>query len=388
MIAVMGPEAAVNAVFFNKIQEKPEAERAAYVQQLRDEYKADIDIEKLASELVVDAVVPGDELRARAAASAGSRRLRAGGYQPRSSARSSGVLPVVDCERADHGLRAPREPPRPAGLVRDFCEREVKPHARAVGRGREVPHRDGAGRSASSASWACSSPRSTAAPAWTRWRSPSRSRRSPATTARSRSPWPATTGSAPATSASSATTLRSSATCPKLATGEWLGAWGLTEPGSRLGRRRHADHRGPQGRPAGSSTAPRCSSPRARWATSSWSWRSPTPEKRQKGITAFILEKGTPGLHASARIHGKLGMRSSDTAELHPRGRRGAGLPADRRGRHGLHQHAADPRPGPHHHRRAGGRARRAARSRSRARYAQERTAFGKPIARVPGHRA
>jgi methylmalonyl-CoA decarboxylase subunit alpha len=63
MIAVMGPEAAVNAVFYNKIQEKPEAERAAYVQTLRNEYKADIDISKLASELVVDAVVPGDRLR-------------------------------------------------------------------------------------------------------------------------------------------------------------------------------------------------------------------------------------------------------------------------------------------------------------------------------------
>src|SRR5207248_5096713 len=42
MIAVMGPEAAVNAVYFNKIQEKPESERAAYVQKLREEYKADI----------------------------------------------------------------------------------------------------------------------------------------------------------------------------------------------------------------------------------------------------------------------------------------------------------------------------------------------------------
>jgi acetyl-CoA carboxylase carboxyltransferase component len=63
MIAVMGPEAAVNAVYFNKIQEKPEAERAAYVQKLRDEYRADIDIYKLAAELVVDAVVPGDRLR-------------------------------------------------------------------------------------------------------------------------------------------------------------------------------------------------------------------------------------------------------------------------------------------------------------------------------------
>lgn len=64
MIAVMGPEAAVNAVYFNKIQEKPEAERAAYVQQLRDEYKADVDIYKLASELVVDEIVEGDTLRA------------------------------------------------------------------------------------------------------------------------------------------------------------------------------------------------------------------------------------------------------------------------------------------------------------------------------------
>jgi len=63
MIAVMGPEAAVNAVFFNKIQEKPEAERPAYVAQLREEYRADIDILKLGSELVVDAIVPGARLR-------------------------------------------------------------------------------------------------------------------------------------------------------------------------------------------------------------------------------------------------------------------------------------------------------------------------------------
>ena len=55
-IAVMGPQAAVNAVYFNKIQEKPEAERDAYVKKLRDEYRADIDLIKLASELVVDAV--------------------------------------------------------------------------------------------------------------------------------------------------------------------------------------------------------------------------------------------------------------------------------------------------------------------------------------------
>ncbi|CAN5781940.1 hypothetical protein BH09MYX1_BH09MYX1_19300 [soil metagenome] len=63
-IAVMGPQAAVNAVYFNKIQEVPAgAERDAYVAKLRAEYKADIDIMKLASELVIDGVVPGERLR-------------------------------------------------------------------------------------------------------------------------------------------------------------------------------------------------------------------------------------------------------------------------------------------------------------------------------------
>jgi acetyl-CoA carboxylase carboxyltransferase component len=63
-IAVMGPQAAVNAVYFNKIQEVPAGpERDAYVAKLRDEYRADIDLVKLASEMVVDAVVPGERLR-------------------------------------------------------------------------------------------------------------------------------------------------------------------------------------------------------------------------------------------------------------------------------------------------------------------------------------
>jgi methylmalonyl-CoA decarboxylase subunit alpha len=62
-IAVMGPEAAVNAVYFNKIQEKPEAERAAYIEKLRAEYRDDIDIYKLAADLHIDAIVPADELR-------------------------------------------------------------------------------------------------------------------------------------------------------------------------------------------------------------------------------------------------------------------------------------------------------------------------------------
>ncbi len=63
MIAVMGPEAAVNAVFAKKIAELPEGEREAYVAQKRAEYAADVDIVKLASELVIDAIVAGDHLR-------------------------------------------------------------------------------------------------------------------------------------------------------------------------------------------------------------------------------------------------------------------------------------------------------------------------------------
>jgi acetyl-CoA carboxylase carboxyltransferase component len=64
MIAVMGAEAAVNAVFANKIAAKPEAERAAYVEQLRQQYREDIDVLKLAANLHVDAIVPADDLRA------------------------------------------------------------------------------------------------------------------------------------------------------------------------------------------------------------------------------------------------------------------------------------------------------------------------------------
>jgi acetyl-CoA carboxylase carboxyltransferase component len=63
-IAVMGAQAAVNAVFFNRIQEAPEgAERDALVNELRAEYKKDVDLRKLASELVVDAVLPFEALR-------------------------------------------------------------------------------------------------------------------------------------------------------------------------------------------------------------------------------------------------------------------------------------------------------------------------------------
>ncbi len=63
-IAVMGPRAAINAVFFNQVQaiEDPE-EREAFVDRLRREYEDEIDVLRLASELVVDSVVAPEDLR-------------------------------------------------------------------------------------------------------------------------------------------------------------------------------------------------------------------------------------------------------------------------------------------------------------------------------------
>jgi acetyl-CoA carboxylase carboxyltransferase component len=64
-IAVMGPQAAVNAVYANKIAEIGDpAERAEYVAARRAEYEEDVDLMRLASDLVLDAVIPPSELRA------------------------------------------------------------------------------------------------------------------------------------------------------------------------------------------------------------------------------------------------------------------------------------------------------------------------------------
>jgi acetyl-CoA carboxylase carboxyltransferase component len=62
-IAVMGPEPAVNAVYYNKLADLPEAERAARRKELQDEYREDVDLYKLAANLIVDDVVEPDELR-------------------------------------------------------------------------------------------------------------------------------------------------------------------------------------------------------------------------------------------------------------------------------------------------------------------------------------
>lgn len=63
-IAVMGPEAAVNAVYANKIAQITDLdERAAYVAERRAEYETDVDLERLAADLVIDDVIEADRLR-------------------------------------------------------------------------------------------------------------------------------------------------------------------------------------------------------------------------------------------------------------------------------------------------------------------------------------
>jgi acetyl-CoA carboxylase carboxyltransferase component len=62
--ALMGPDAAVNGIHFNRIQaiEDPE-ERARFVAEKQAEYAEGIDVFKIANENAVEAVVPADELR-------------------------------------------------------------------------------------------------------------------------------------------------------------------------------------------------------------------------------------------------------------------------------------------------------------------------------------
>ncbi len=90
-IAVMGPEAAVNAVYANRIAEIDDpGEREAFIKQRRAEYEQDVDLLRLASDLVVDAIVAPEDLRQEVAA-----RLLHSPHRSRAfSDRRHGVPPV------------------------------------------------------------------------------------------------------------------------------------------------------------------------------------------------------------------------------------------------------------------------------------------------------
>src|SRR3954467_7169024 len=90
-IAVMGPSAAVNAVFYNQLQAiEDEDERAAKRAELMDEYAEGVDLLHLGSELVIDAVIHPQDLRAELV----RRFARYAGRRRDAPAKRRGVPPV------------------------------------------------------------------------------------------------------------------------------------------------------------------------------------------------------------------------------------------------------------------------------------------------------
>jgi alkylation response protein AidB-like acyl-CoA dehydrogenase len=102
---------------------------------------------------------------------------------------------------------------------------------------------------------------------------------------------------------------------PKLASGDWIGAWSLTEPTA--------------GSDAGGTKTKAVSKPGGDWVlngsktfTTHGSVGDLTivfavtdPGRDKKGISAFAIEKGTPGFRAGKKEN-KMGLRASDTAEV------------------------------------------------------------------------
>jgi len=101
---------------------------------------------------------------------------------------------------------------------------------------------------------------------------------------------------------------------PKLASGQWLGAWGLTEPGSgsdAAGARTTAVKKGDTWVLNGSKTF----ITNGGHADCAVVLAVTDKEKGTKGISAFVVEKGTKGFRPG-RKENKLGLRASDTSEL------------------------------------------------------------------------
>jgi alkylation response protein AidB-like acyl-CoA dehydrogenase len=105
---------------------------------------------------------------------------------------------------------------------------------------------------------------------------------------------------------------------PRLASGQALGAWGLTEPGSGSdagAARTRAERRETDGRVEWVLNGSKTFITQGSVGEIFVILASTTPEKLQKGLTAFVVEKGTPGFRAGKHIE-KMGLRASDTTEL------------------------------------------------------------------------
>src|SRR5262245_26088292 len=102
---------------------------------------------------------------------------------------------------------------------------------------------------------------------------------------------------------------------PKLATGEWIGAWSLTEPtaGSDAGGTKTTAREAPGGGWIlnGSKTFTTHGSV----GDLTIVFAVTDPGKAQRGISAFAIERGTPGFRPGKKEN-KMGLRASDTAEV------------------------------------------------------------------------
>ena len=247
--------------------------------------------------------------------------------------------------------------------VRGFAEGVVAPGRRGARRARTLPARRAGARRRSSACSACRSPSRTAARAATRSPTRSASRSSRASTRRSRSRSPRTPRSGRCRSCSSATTRSARDWLPRLASGERLAAFGLTEPeaGSDAGATR---------------TTARAED--GEWVidgskmfitnagTEISGCVTITARTGADEISNFIVPNGTPGYDIGPPLK-KMGWKSSDTRPLAFADCR---IPSDNllgpRGE-GLHQFLDDPRRRAHLGRGAGARPR-AGRLRARTR--------------------
>ena len=102
---------------------------------------------------------------------------------------------------------------------------------------------------------------------------------------------------------------------PKLAKGEWIGAWSLTEPtaGSDAGGTRTTAR--PDGKGGWILNGSKTFTTHGSVADLTVVFAVTDPDKGKKGISAFAIEKGTPGFR-SGKKENKMGLRASDTAEV------------------------------------------------------------------------
>jgi alkylation response protein AidB-like acyl-CoA dehydrogenase len=101
---------------------------------------------------------------------------------------------------------------------------------------------------------------------------------------------------------------------PKLASGKWLGAWGLTEPGSGSdagSARTTAVRKGDRWVLNGNKTF----ITNGHYADVSVIIAVTDKSQGTRGLSAFVVEKGTVGFRAGKKEN-KLGLRASDTSEL------------------------------------------------------------------------